>query len=1133
MSDEHDEWKHGYYRYPAVHGDRAVFLSEDDLWEVPLAGGRARRLTSGRGRMLDPRFSPDGSRLAFTGTEEGATEVFAMEADGGPAEQLTYNGTSARVLGWTPGGDRILFRSTFREPFPGAPKLYSVAVSGGEVRKEGLGVVHGISFESGGEGRVIGRHADDIARWKRYRGGRAGAIWIDREGNDEWRQLLADERAGLVRPMWVGGRIYFISDLEGYGNLYSCTPEGDDLQRHTDHTEFYARFASSDGETIVYTHGGELRRFDLSSDEAERLEVEYPSPRTKLNRKFVDASDYLESYRLHPEGDSLAIAARGKLFNFGNWEGAVRQNGASHGVRYRLPRYLDADRILAVSDAQREPSFEIFSTDRGSDGEEVELGGEDWGRPLSLEPSPDGEAVALANHRQELMHVDLESGEVTRLDRSEDRRISGVEWSPDGRWVAYSYPTGPRTASIRLADPESGEVHDVTSGSYRDLGPVFDPEGRYLYFRSCREFNPVYDQVFFELSFPRTMKPCVVTLEADERSPFFDEPRPLQGTGGGSSTEDDEDGGESADSDDPEAVDADTESSGAGDSDDGGGDDSDDERDAEGEEGDGRLEIDFEGIESRVETFPVREAEYRSMGATSGRVFWTVHPIEGSLGSEWADEEDPNGTLKYFDLEKGEEKAFAKKVESFGIGPDDATMALESRGRLRVVDATGRPPAKRSDESGRPGRKTGWIDLDRVSVAVEPRREWEQMLHEAWRLMRDHYWREDMGGVDWEGVWERYSGLLDRVSSRREFSDLVWVMQGELGTSHAYEMGGDYEHPPQYRPGYLGVDVEWTEEFEYEWGGRRGTGGYRIEHVVDGETWESEGTSPFNRPGVEIGVGDVIVAVNGERFGGGESLQEALVHRAGEEVEVAVADEEGKVETETVELLRSERGARYREWVQTNRERVHEASDGEFGYIHIPDMGPRGYSEFHRAFASEQERTGLIVDVRYNRGGHVSQLILEKLARETVGYDRARWRDPTPYPSGSTPGPMVALTNEYAGSDGDIFSHCFKLMDLGPVLGTRTWGGVVGIWPRHRLVDGSVTTQPEFAFWFEDIGYGLENRGTEPDEVVESPPGAEAGGDDPQLEAAIEKAGGLLEEEPPERPDLEESLDLSPPDELD
>jgi len=1094
----------GYYRYPVVDGGRVVFVSEDDLWEVPLEGGRARRLTSGRGRVRHPRISPDGSTIAFTGTEEGATEVFVMAADGGPAEQLTFNGTSLAVVGWSREGDEILFRSTFREPFSRPPVLYSIPRTGGEVRKLDIGKAHAIDFQAGGDGVVIGRHTDDLARWKRYRGGTAGALWVDPEGDGDWQPLLGGEQAGQVCPIWIDDRVYFISDHDGYGNVYSARPDGSELRRHTDHTGCYARFLESDGSQLVYACGGDLYRLASGADRSERIEIEYRSPKTHLNRKFVDASTYLEDYTLHPKGHSLAITARGKLFNFGNWEGAVRQNGVDHGVRYRLPRYLDDERLLAISDESGEERFEIHATDGSEEGEPVEIEGVDLGRPLDVAVSPEGDAVAFTTHRYEVVHLDLETGDANRLDRSDDMPISGIDWSPDGRWLAYNLPLSRRTAQIKIADVESGETHEVTEGRYRDEQPVFDPNGRYLYFLSARKFTPVYDQVFFELSFPRTMKPCAVTLSEDEDSPFFEEPRPLEGTGAGPAL------GRGVD-------DEETDEAAGGEEADG-----DDEDDENGED-DERVEIDFDAIGSRVETFPVEVADYSGLTATENRVFWISHPIEGSLELDF-DAAEAKGTLEYFSLKKQQEETFAKKVDSVGIGPDMKTMVLKSRGRLRVVDATGRGPANSNKGGERPSRESGWIELGRVPVSVEPREEWRQMLHEAWRLMRDNFWDEEMVGVDWETVWERYSPLLDRVATRAEFSDVVWTMQGELGTSHAYEMGGDYEHPPQYRPGFLGVDCHWDED----------RGGYVIDHVVRGEAWEEGASSPFDRPGVGVEEGDAIVAVNGRDLDGGSSLQEALVHRAGEPVDVTVADPDGETDTHTVELLRSEFSARYREWVRKNREKVHEATDGEIGYVHIPDMGPNGFSEFHRAFVSEQERTGLIVDVRNNGGGHVSQLILEKLARERLAYDVTRWNaEPLPYPSGAMLGPMVALTNEYAGSDGDIFSHAFKLMDLGPLMGKRTWGGVVGIWPRHKLVDGSIVTQPEFASWFQDVGFELENHGTEPDVVVEDPPESQTGEDDEQLEAAIREARERLEDEQPRVPDFGPRPDLSPPESLD
>ncbi|MGM0554752.1 MAG: S41 family peptidase [Myxococcota bacterium] len=1090
----------GYYRQPTVFEDRVVFVSEDDLWEVSVDGGVTRRLTSGRGAAGHPVFSPSGGHIAFTATEEGTPEVFVMDSRGGPARQLTFNGTVSTVVGWSPDGQEVYFRSNYREFTPRKMMIYGVDAEGGEPREVPVGTAHMLAHQPDGPGRVLCRHSDDLARWKRYRGGTAAVLWIDRDGSDDWERLLPEQTAGLTRPMWIGERIYFVSDFEGYGNIYSCTPEGEDVTRHTEHEGFYVRFARTDGASIVYTCGGDLWVFDPEGDERRCIEVDYASPRTQLSRKFVDAESYLDDFAVHPKGHSLAVTCRGKLFNFGLWEGGVRQTGEPQGVRYRQPAYLgDGERIVVSSDASGEERLEVHRADGSSAPEAVELDGFDVGRTLQSKVTPGADALVMTNHRHEIVHVDLKAQRARVIDQSDYYRIDGFDISADGRWVAYSKSVTHATSQICIHDLEAEETHVITGSRYRDVQPVFDPSGDYLYFLSYRRFNPVYDEVFFELSFPRAMVPCVVALREDVGSPFVQKPRPLDGVGG---DEGDEDAGKAGD------------------------------EDTATQDDDG-VEIDFDKIGYRIEVFPVGESSIQQLGASDERVFWTSVPVTGSLGSSLEDWAESEGTLHYFDFEEGKPKSFARGVSEFVIGPDNKTMAMWTSEGLQVVNANGASPDESDAEDARPSRKSGFIDLERVSVAVEPFEEWEQMLREAWRLMRDHFWREDMSGIDWDEVWERYRPLLDRVTTRGEFSDLVWTMQGELGTSHAYEIGGDYDRPPNYRPGTLGADLSWESGAKFERGGTTLEGGYRIDHIVAGEAWDPGERSSLARAGVRASEGDVILSINGRRCREDVSIQEQLVNMAGEEVEIEVGlAASGDVETYAIKTLSSEFDARYREWVVGNRERVHEATDGRVGYVHIPDMGPRGYSEFHRSYLAENTRKGLLVDVRYNGGGHVSQLILEKLARQRIGYDIQRWGKPMPYPSESVMGPMVALTNEHAGSDGDIFSHCFKLMELGPLLGKRTWGGVIGIWPRHFLVDGSVTTQPEFSFWFEDVGFGVENHGTDPDEEVELPPSADAAGEDPQLEAAIERIAALLDEEKPEVPEFEPFPNLRPPDSL-
>jgi tricorn protease len=449
------------------------------------------------------------------------------------------------------------------------------------------------------------------------------------------------------------------------------------------------------------------------------------------------------------------------------------------------------------------------------------------------------------------------------------------------------------------------------------------------------------------------------------------------------------------------------------------------------------------------------------------------------------------------------------KADTFTLAADGVTLIVREGKRLRAIAAN--RPADNAAAAEGPSRKSGWIDLGRVRLSVDPRSEWRQMLREVWRLQRDHFWVPDMSGIDWDAMYRRYRPLLDRVATRGELSDLIWEMQGELGTSHAYEYGGDHRRPPSIALGHLGADLRLHDD-----------GSYEIARIVTGDPWDAGADSPLSAVGVEAKVGERIVAVNGQRVSRERPPQSLLVHQANTKVELqlAAADDPAKTRTVVVTTLADEIPARYREWVEKNREWVHAQSKGRVGYFHLPDMMSAGFAEFHRYFSAECDRDALIVDLRYNRGGHVSQLLLEKVARKRIGYNLQRWGRATSYPDEAVAGPIVALTNEHAGSDGDIFSHGFKLMKIGPLVGTRTWGGVIGIWPRHLLVDGTETTQPEYSFWFSDVGWGVENYGTDPDIPVDNAPQDAAAGRDRQLETALATALGEIEKVGSGMPDL-------------
>lgn len=1089
---------HGYYRFPTIHEDTVVFVCEDDLWTVSAAGGVARRLTAGLGKISWPSLSPDGQNLVYVGREEGQPDIYLMAANGGHPRRLTFQGeSSCRTAGWT-ADDRVIFSHSGGQPFDRMSHLYTLKIDNGLEEKINVGPANMISFGSAG-GVVIGRNLQNPAHWKRYRGGRAGQIWIDRQGDGQFK-LLLDLPGNLDNPIWLGERIYFLSDHEGIGNIYSCDPSGADIRRHTNHVDFYARNASSDGRRIVYHAGADIHIFDPLKNESNQIPIEYLSSQTQRNRKFVSATKYLEGWMLHPSGKAVAITSRGKPFTFPNWEGAVLQHGQAHGVRYRLLEWLnDGQRLIAVSDEGGEEAFVIFESDEKGITESITLDGLDIGRPLTLKVNPQKDQILFSNHRSELLLLDLADRTVTVIDRSKVRRISGFDWSPDGEWVAYGFAISVQRTALKMWQAETAEIFTLTDPVLHDMHPSFDPEGRYLYFLSYRDFDPVVDNVHFDLGFPRGVRPFMITLQSDQKSPFKEAPDIQE------LTSEDEDKDDARDE-------AGQENKTTG-----------NEADQKEENGDRAakkvpVKIDIEGIEDRIIAFPVDEGRYgRISGIKDNKVLYTRFPIDGALNQSWfSSTPTAKGALFVYDFKERNEEKIVSRVSDFSVNRDATTMIYRSANRLRVVKAGEKP---KENENGS-GRKSGWLDLSRVKVSVIPVTEWRQMFGEAWRLQRDHYWMPDMSEVDWLAVYDRYLPLIERVASRTEFSDLIWEMQGELGTSHAYEFGGDYRSEPSYRQGFLGADFHYNEEAD-KW---------QIAHIVQGDVWDDKANSSLDKPGLGIKIGDYLLAINGQAINGETSPNRALVNLAGEEVLLIISreneavddrDEESGPRNVLVKTLQGETAARYREWVNNNRRHVFEATNGRVGYVHIPDMGAHGYSEFHRGYLAEVDRESLIVDVRYNRGGNVSELILEKLARRRIGYDLTRWSEiPYPYPGESVLGPMVALTNEYAGSDGDIFSHSFKLMGLGPLIGKRTWGGVIGIWPRHPLVDGTITTQPEYSFWFQDVGWGVENYGTDPDIEISNTPQDYAHGVDAQLEKAIAVILELLEASPPKIPEF-------------
>ncbi|BDE07845.1 tricorn protease [Vulcanimicrobium alpinum] len=1065
----------GYVRTPTIAGDRIVFACEDDLWIVGAGGGIARRLTTTAGESTLPRLSPDGTQLAFVGRDEGHPELYVMPADGGVPRRLTYLGGDALYTsGWSRDGRTIFFTSDAGSPFIKETLPFRIDAAGGE--PAALDVGHAMTCDvADGGATVLGRNAIDPARWKRYRGGTAGHLWVDPRGDGTFARLGREIDGNLTWPMWLDGRVLFLSDHEGIGNLYSLDAAGGDLRRHTDEREHYARFPSTDRTRVVYACGGDLVLLDPRDGSVRRVAVEMPSNAPETARRFVDAGDLLDSWQPSRDGTTLALASRGRTFTMPLWEEAVTEHPAGAGddptavVRRRAVNWLHDDkRIAYIDDTAGYERIAVAPVDQSAPASY--LTNDDHGIIHALAASPAGDRFAFATNRHDLWLVDGGSAP-RKVDTSVGERIDDLAFSPDGGWLAYVWSPKARTTIVRLLDCETGAVVDATSPLREDRSPAWDPEGKYLYVLSTRDFHPVYDALQFELSFPEASRPYLVTLRTETANPFVAKPAPLH-----KAHDDDKDDDDDADKKDVTPV-----------------------------------LIDTDGLPLRMLAFPVEEGAYDRIAAGKARAFFSRFPVRG-IRPNAHDHDDHGGDLLAYDFEEQRSATLASDIDDFVLGTDGRTLVYASHGKLRAIDAGGDLPEDADDEKPAqdPGRRTGWLDLARVSVLVEPAAEWRQMLREAWRLQRENFWDPQMGGVAWDAVLARYDALLPKIRTRNELSDVVWEMQGELGTSHAYESGGDKPVPPQYKRGFLGADVEWNDALR----------GYTIRRILRGDPWNRDADSPLAEPGVDVREGDTIVGIGGRTFAPGVGLGALLVNLAGRDVVLSVVrpstrSGDGTPRRVLVRTLRDERMLRYRAWVDANRATVHARTGGRVGYVHVPDMGPWGFAEFHRGYLSEFDRDGLIVDVRYNRGGHVSSLLLEKLARKRVGYDVSRWTPPQPYPDESVRGPIVALTNQFAGSDGDIFSHCFKLYGLGPLVGMRTWGGVVGINPRHRLVDGTETTQPEYSFWFTDAGWGVENYGTDPTHEVDIAPQDSRAGRDPQMDEALRLIHDALAAAPP------------------
>ncbi|MFF3215233.1 S41 family peptidase [Streptomyces sp. NPDC002886] len=1074
-----------YLRFPHLHDDLLCFATEDDLWVAPLVppgepAGRAWRITVDRTRVGHPRFSPDGKHIAFTTWRSLDPEIHLAPVSGGPARRLSYWGaTDTRVCGWTPpdkdGRSDILAVSSHGQPFSYFAWAYTLPTDGSPGGRLPWGPVSDIAVhdeaphrdggaEEPGERRTLlltGKPPHEPAAWKRYRGGATGRLWLHGE------RLLEGVEGHLDSPMFVDGRIAFLSDHEGIGNVYSCLPDGTDLRRHTDHEDFYARHASSDGSRIVYQCAGDLWIVESLAPGAtpRKLEVRLGGPRAGRRSYQVPAASHVDSLSVDATGRASAVVVRGSLYWLTHRDGPARTIADTPGVRVRLPEMLGSGgQVAYVTDAEGEDAIEIAYLPRASgDREPRRLASGAVGRVLELLSDPDGERLAIASNDGRLLLIDAteeSNGEASELIRSENGPVTDLAFSPDGCWLTWSHPGIGRSLRqikmARISGPGAHTVIDVTNGRFEDESPVFTRDGRYLAFLSWRGFDPVYDVHTGDLSFPLGCRPYLVPLSSATPSPFAFSPDGRPAAGG------------------LDPVEGDSES------------------------GDGAVTVEVEGLESRVTPFPVSASKYSALYPVSGGgLVWLRWPISGALGETFANPADTSGkpTLEYFDLTKARKTELASGLDWFAVSGDGTRLVVNDDGDLRAVPAT---------ESG-DSDSTVYLDLRRILHEVDPAAEWRQAFEEAGRLIRAYFWEPKMCGIDWDGVLRQYRFLVERVASPDEFADLMREVLGELGTSHAYvSPARRNEGPPHYQRaiGLLGANL-----FPRD-------GSWVVGRILPGESSDSKARSPLAGTGIREGA--VLTHVDGRPVDPVTGPYPLLSAAGGTTVELTFEPAEGQGRSRRVAVvpLIDERPLRYQDWVAKRRAVVQEISGGKCGYLHIPDMGGSGWAQFNRDLRAEMSKPALLVDVRGNAGGHISELVVEKLTRSILGWDLTRNAQPVSYASNAPRGPIVALADEATSSDGDMITAAFKLLGLGPVVGQRTWGGVVGMTGRHTLGDGTVITVPMNAAWFPEYGWSVENHGVEPDLAILRTPLDWAEGRHAQLDDAVFLAVELLQQDP-------------------
>ncbi|NOS69049.1 MAG: peptidase S41 [Verrucomicrobia bacterium] len=1067
-------------RQPDVSAKQIAFVYAGDIWLAPKSGGEAVRLSSPRGEESFPKFSPDGSLLAFSGNYDGNTDIYVMPVNGGLPRRITHHGASDRVVGWYPDGKSILFATTMTSYKDRFNQLYKVPAIGGLPEKLPMPYGEFGAISRDGKSIVFNTISVDFRTWKRYRGGMNPDLWQLDLTTLKARNLTKSDASESL-PMWHGDTLYFLSDRDENKrfNIWALDVARDRFRQVTFFKDFDVHFPSIGPGEMIFENAGRLYLLDLKTEKSHEVEITITTDRSTLKPRLENVSGLIQWATISPTGKRALFYARGDIFSAPAEHGVVRNLTRSSGVAERYPAWSPDGKLIAYwSDRSGEYELTVRDADRSAEGQGEERTLTKLGPGYRYAPqwSPDSKKILWIDQAMKVWLYDFDTKTNQAVARqkwmyNDELQRFRANWSADSRWFTFALDADNRNSAIALYDSKSNALHQVTSGFYNDEEPVFDPDGKYLFFRTGRNFSPTYSDLDNSWIYANSANLAAVPLRLDVASP--NAPRNDEESEK-KKDEEKKDGDKQDEKKSSAAADDTTKQSGSGETNKTASASSEKKDEKKSDKKQKAVEIDLDGFEQRVVILSLKAGRYSDLAAVSGKLLYRRLARTGS-----GEDKSP---LVFYDLEKREEKTILDDADDIELSANREKLLVRKDKSYSIIEPK---------ESQKLDKK---IETGGFEATIDPVAEWKQMFDDTWRLQRDLFYDPHLHGVDWRAMRERYGKLLTDAVTRWDVNYILGELIGELNSSHTYRSGGDTEKSPERGVGYLGCDFTLTN------------GVYRIAKIINGASWDSEVRSPLLRPGLtNVSEGDYLLAVNGETLDVKEDPWAAFQGLADKPVFITVNDKptmKGAREL-LVQTLSIEARLRNLAWINENRKRVEKASDGKIGYVFVPDTGQNGQNELVRQFRGQFTKAGLIIDERFNSGGQIPDRFIELLDRPLKNFWGVRDGSDWQWPPVAHFGPKAMLVNGWSGSGGDCFPFYFKQSKLGPLIGQRTWGGLIGITGAPGLVDGGAVTVPTFGIYSKTGEWIIESYGVDPDIEVVDDPGEMARGGDPQLDRAV------------------------------